>query len=413
MKKKQILTILLLLLCYNNYAQRSNKLIEKNIITDFGATPNDRTNDSKAFMAASDFINANGGNVRLVIPKGLYIIGEQIILKNKHYFAAGAKIINIENSNNVQIVGEKGTILRYDVGFYYGSFNPKTMKSTNKLWDCKPKNNTTSERATLGFAIQISNSQNVTIDNIVLDGNIYPETVNNMNNFQLTANIGKYNTTNNNFNRNKINFGGGYSNCGIQLMHYGIYIIKSGNVSVKNSTIKRFATDGIYVWNSHLDKNQKNILISNNIIRCNARTGIALTGGDNITIQNNIIDSTGRVMFFSTGTGIDIEAQGSINGVKVLVTNVQINLNNFTWNSAAEILTRFGNGSQNVTIANNTFNGLKRSLYLSSNKIKNSNFTISNNKFFGAKKIFIDDKLYSPANLNTIKNGQHRFQYNK
>lgn len=74
----------------DNYAQSCNATgasinsslqVVKNIKTDFGAMGDGITNDQQAFNNAANFINNNvvngiTGNVKLIIPGGIYLVGE-------------------------------------------------------------------------------------------------------------------------------------------------------------------------------------------------------------------------------------------------------------------------------------------------------------------------------------------------
>ncbi|KAA0991304.1 glycosyl hydrolase family 28-related protein [Dyadobacter aurulentus] len=365
-----------------------------NIQKDFGATPNDKTNDHAAFQAAADFINKRKGHCKLLIPKGTYIVGKQDLLKNNAYLYRGSDVLQILNCNNVKIAGEPGTILKYDVGFRFGSFNPADGLSTNITMDCTPKTKTSADRrADLGRCIVLVNSANIQIDNVVLDGNFYAETLNNMNSFKLKCIESK----NSAFMADKINIGGGYGDCNIQLAHYGIFVLKSGNVTISNSTTKRFGTDGIQIANSHELPAEKNIKIVNCVVDFNARTGIALTGGDKIDVINTSITNTGGCVYASTGTGVDIEAQRDDKKQEKLVTNVNFNNCKFKNNSSGEILAKFGLGSSDVTFENCNIHSSTRAVNVGR---KNVGYRFINNKIGGNKVILLDDQKVDASDRN-------------
>lgn len=384
------------------------QILEVNVITDFGAKPNDATNDTRAFNAAADFINERGGRVKLIIPKGQYIIGEQVHQKDNTYYYVGRNIIGLNGVDQVQIQGQNGAVLKFDVGFKFGSFDTRTGSSTNNSWDCSvKKRNVSGQRATLGSVIDLYDCSNVTVSNLVLDGNFYPNTLNNMNSFDVRGVTNK----NSRYQSNKINLGGAFGDCSIQLIHTGVRIVRSGNIEVRNVTSKRFGLDGIYIANEDNNPNQKNVVIQDCEIDYNARTGIAITGGNDIRIINNRIQNTGRLVFTATGTGIDIEAQGKSRSSVIKVKNLLIQGNHFFRNTSGEIINLYGNGSDQVQIVNNTFEDVTRALHL--NTSKNTNYTIENNTFNGRRRIFINNKQTSPTQLNSKKIKNIRSNKNK
>lgn len=326
------------------------KIITINIQRDFGAVPNDTINDNLAFEAASTFINARGGKVKLFVPKGVYLIGRQDSSQsNERYYLWGYNPFMIRNCTDIEISGEKGSILKYDLGLRHGSFDPRTGLSKNYSWDCRPGIPAVpSERAQLGHCFYLNTNQNVKISDLVLDGNFYPETLNNMNTYKVNGT----NTKIPHFMTNKINIGGSYGGCGWQLEHAGILILNSGNVTIRNVIIKRFGSDGILVTNNQTIPKFRNILIDNCRLDYNGRTGLVLAGGDQIVIRNTKITNTAQDFFSATANGVDIEGEGSALSPKTKITNVLFDRCEISNNANGEILTRYGIGSDNITFKN-------------------------------------------------------------
>ncbi|MCF0039097.1 right-handed parallel beta-helix repeat-containing protein [Dyadobacter fanqingshengii] len=380
----------------------SKAVINLNIQKDFGAVPNDTINDHAAFQAASEFINRRKGNCVLIIPTGTYIVGKQEKLKNRDYFYRGTDVIQILNATNVTIRGEAGSKLKYDVGLRFGTFDPADGSSTNITMDCTPKTKTTSsKRADLGRCIVIGSSRNVVIENLELDGNFFSETLNNMNSYNLKC-TGKKSAE---FDPKKINIGGGYGDCGIQLAHYGVFVSHSGDVVIRKVTAKRFGLDGIQVANSHTEPGQKNVKIIQCKLDFNARTGLALTGGDKMEITGTSLTNTGGCMYASTGTGVDIEAQIDAKRKEKLVTNVKFTNCKFANNSSGEILAKFGLGSSNITFEGCDIKSSTRAINLGR---KNTGYKFVNNRISGTKiillegqKIDIRDEVQSKSSRTT------------
>ncbi|WP_026630595.1 right-handed parallel beta-helix repeat-containing protein [Dyadobacter alkalitolerans] len=369
------------------HSSRANKsVIKLNIQKDFGAVPNDTINDQAAFEAASQFINSRKGNCELLIPTGTYIVGKQVKLKNRDYYYRGADVIQIINSKNVVVKGQPGSKLIYDTGFRFGSFNPEDGSSSDITLDCTPKTKTTSDkRADLGRCVVIASSSNVRIENLILDGNFYSENLNNMNTFKVKC-TDKQSTS---FDPTKINIGGGYGDCGIQLAHYGVFISHSGNIVVEKVTAKRFGLDGMQIANSHTAATQKNIKVIDCDLDFNARTGLALTGGDKIDIINTSLTNTGRCLYAATGTGVDIEAQIDAKRQEKLVTNVKFLKCKFSNNSSGEILAKFGLGSSNITFDGCNIRSSSRAINLGR---KNTGYRFVNNRISGTKVVLLEDQ---------------------
>ncbi|MCF0053978.1 right-handed parallel beta-helix repeat-containing protein [Dyadobacter sp. LJ53] len=364
----------------------SKAIIKLNIQKDFGAIPNDTINDHAAFQAASDFINRRKGNCELIIPTGTYIVGKQEKLKNRDYFYRGSDVIQIINATNVTIKGETGAKLKYDVGLRFGTFEPTDGSSTNITMDCTVKTKTTSnKRADLGRCIVVAGSRNVIVENLELDGNFYSETLNNMNTYNVKCTDKKSAA----FDPKKINIGGGYGDCGIQLAHYGVFISHSGDVVIRKVTAERFGLDGIQVANSHTEPAQKNVKIIQCNLDFNARTALALTGGDQIEITGTSLTNTGRCIYASTGTGVDIEAQLDAKRKEKLVTNVKFTNCKFSNNSSGEILAKFGLGSSNITFEGCDIKSSTRAINLGR---KNTGYKFVNNRISGTKIILLEGK---------------------
>lgn len=368
--------------------------IEKlNLVRDFGAIPNDTLSDHEAFEKAAKYINERKGNCELLIPSGQYIVGKQDKLKNSAYLYKGREVLMLVDCRNVKIIGEKGTKLKYDVGFYYGSFNPDTELSSNITWECKKQPYVISSmRADLGRCISIVRSSDISIENLELDGNFYKEALNNMNSFKVKSTPVQQGT----FQQNMINIGGGYGDCGIQLLHTGLSILDAGNIAVKNVTVRRFGLDGIYIANSHVNDEHKSVEIKKCEIDYNGRTGIAVTGGDKIKITGCNISNTGKAHFSATGTGIDIEAQYGANRERREVTNLLIDRSTISNNSSGEILARYGLGSSDVIISNCTIISSNRVFNLSE---KSKKYKFLNNKISGTKVVLYDG-------VNILKEGK-------
>ena len=102
MKKLTILIFLLLPVVGFN-----QNFIIKNIHS-FGAKGDGKTNDHDAFVKAANYFNNRGGNGKLIIPKGTYIVGKQEYYAGKNGKPAylGVDLLHFKNVNNLSVEGK-------------------------------------------------------------------------------------------------------------------------------------------------------------------------------------------------------------------------------------------------------------------------------------------------------------------
>jgi hypothetical protein len=247
-------------------------------IKSFGAKGDGKTNDHSAFEAAADFFNKRGGNGKLIISKGVYLVGRQIVTngQNGRFNWEGQDVLHFTNIKNFSVEGAVGTILRYAPNMKYGAFNPQTGKPrteggyfVNNMY-----------AASLGHCIFIDKSQNVTVQGLELNGN----------------NEGVF-------------LGGSYGDVGIQLPHYGIFIQNCKSVNITKMYVHHFGQDGICVANVKTDTPDK-IRFSDSRFEYNARQGFSWIGGNDMVAKNCKFNHTGRGKFASApGAGLDVEAE--------------------------------------------------------------------------------------------------------
>ncbi|MFV0605189.1 MAG: right-handed parallel beta-helix repeat-containing protein [Niabella sp.] len=271
---KNILFLLVTFISYNAFSQT----ITTRDIKSFGAKGDGRSNDHEAFERAANYFNQRGGNGKLVISKGIYLVGKQVITggRNSDFNWKGADVLHLTNVKNLTIQGSPGAVLRYSGTMKYGSFDPASGKArqgggyfVNPAWG-----------ASLGHCIFIDKSQNVVINGIELDGN-----------------------------SGKINLGGSYGDVGYQLPHYGIFIQNSKSVTVQSVNLHHFGLDGICVANVKTNT-PDNIKLLDSKFNYNARQGFSWIGGNGLLARNCQFNHTGKGKFSSApGAGLDIEAE--------------------------------------------------------------------------------------------------------
>ncbi len=188
-------------------------------IKSFGAKGDGKTNDQAAFKKAADFFNSRGGNGKLTISKGTYIVGSQVFTGGQLNKPAyhGEDVLHFNNIKNFSIEGAPGSILKYKNGLRIGAFSPGTGKEYehgNNLFV------NYAYAAIVGNCILLDNSSNIKISGITMDGN-----------------------------SNNINFGRFYGDVGRQMPHYGIFISNSRNIQIDKVYAHHFGLDGICVAN--------------------------------------------------------------------------------------------------------------------------------------------------------------------
>ncbi len=273
---KQIIFHAFLFLCFFPLLNAQTSVTKD--IKSFGAKGDGITNDQSAFEKAATFFNDRGGNGKLTISAGTYIIGNQIYTGNKpnSYAYTGKDVLHFTHVSNFSIEGTAKSILKYADNLRFGSFDPKTRKR----YDHSNGFYNTAYVAAIGYCIYFDNCTGVSINHLSLDGN-----------------------------SKAINLGGGYGDVGIQLPHYGIFIKDCHAVVINYVIAHHFACDGICISNIASTKND-GVQLLNSSFTFNARQGLSWIGGNDLTVNNCKFDHSGKGNFYSPpGAGVDVEAE--------------------------------------------------------------------------------------------------------
>jgi Right handed beta helix region len=302
-KKLRLITFIIFSFCFTTNAQYG-KILYKNLITDFGAKPNDTINDSDAFEQAANFINTNKKNITLLIPKGNYLIGK---IQKKYYNPEN--LFHLTDCSNIKIIGEKGAKINYINYLFFGTFDSLYKKSPSNKHFYNPSNTENNKfhktDATVylrlqNYGMDIGNCftfdfcENIEVKEIELYGN--------SKNFVL----------------------GGYWGLGnrpYERMHCGIFINCSKNITLNRCKISYFGTDGMIIA-SQLNADKENftngIKINNCVFTKSGRNNFSLIGGSNITVNNSEFSLAATEKIITNPcAGIDIEPELS------KVTNVK------------------------------------------------------------------------------------------
>ena len=269
------------------------------LVRDFGAKPDNRTDCYAAMVRATQVISQAGGGI-LNIPKGKYYIGKIKITggKNKNFITDigfyNCKLLTIRgNGSTIRV---NGHFLRTED---YNIFDVPTKYSYTETV----------------IPFFIVNCSNVLLEDMILDGGVRE------------------------MRKEKINEG----NCsGIVIDDYGKKEFISNNITIKNVTTNYFATDGITIR-----CRGTNIRVSHCKAKFNGRQGMSIVGGNNIVIEHSEFDSTGHTGFYgghAPGAGIDVECENP----ELPIKNVLIKNCSMRGSSGFQIVTTVA--SQNVHI---------------------------------------------------------------
>ena len=261
----------------------SQKLKTYDLVKDFKAVPDDKTDNYLAFVKAAETISKAGGG-RLNIPKGnYYIAAYKTALPNKLYKAGD---IIFRNCNNLTIIGNNAVI----------RVNGKFIRNADYQIPAVPffyaYNNTV-------CPFKIINCKNVLLKDITVYGEV---------------------------DKMKKQGSPAEGEC------YGIYIADdepaevSSKIVLQNITAHHFAADGFLI-----KSNGDDILIDKCYSYKNARQGLSIVKGKNIKVLNSSFDSTGVTGAYgwhAPGAGIDVENEfgaGKLNNVLIRNCNLRGN----------------------------------------------------------------------------------------
>lgn len=252
-------------------------------VKDFGAKGDGVTNDTKAFQAATEAINANKGG-KLLIPAGVYIVGEQVFAGEfgKGYAYKGFPVMDFKDAKDVVIVSENAT-LKTNPDMKYGSFHPVTGEPYYPELPFTDSD----YQAQIGTILSLQN-----IKNFKLSGFL-----------KLRGNI------------DEVEVGGLWGDLGRQLSAYGYRADNVKNVDVENLESSYHCLDGMmHSYRGFTETDESPVGFYKNVkSEYNGRQGFSWVGGSNLTVINGKFNNTGKVSFSSSpSAGLDIEAEAGI-----------------------------------------------------------------------------------------------------
>lgn len=266
------------LCCFACLCVQGQSYVTKSV-KEFGAQGNGKANDTEAFQKAATFFNNRGGQGKLIIPKGTYLVGRQVFSKGdrKKNAYAGANILHFKNCNNLLVEAAAGATVSYAPGLRLGAFEPGSGKayrhSTPNFLD-------QAFAAIIGYCVYLEKCSDVTVKNLRLYGN-----------------------------NKTIEFGGNFNDKGIQLQHYGVFIQNSKRINLYNVYAGYFGLDGISIANPS-SKESDGISLRNCTFEYNSRMGLSWVGGNGLVAVNCQFNHSGKSKYVSPpGAGLDLEAE--------------------------------------------------------------------------------------------------------
>lgn len=292
--------------CNANGAQINSQnpgFVIKNIKTDYGAKGNGVDNDHTAFVAAASFINTHQGNVKLLIPEGIYIVGKQMLhlnntATNEDPVYKGLVAMKLNGVDNVSIIGSVNSVIIYDTNLHFGTFNLYDGLSPSVLNLYNPSDTHVSINTgnydkkytgTIGNFIEMEDCANVEIKNLQIHGN----------------------------NKNYILGGNwGVGDRPIELENsYGIQITNCKSITLSQLKIHHFGTDNLSIGGGFTDNDitkpkTENFRIENVYCEYSGRNGFSWVGGSNICVINSSFNNAAKTTIKTKpGYGMDIEPE--------------------------------------------------------------------------------------------------------
>jgi hypothetical protein len=304
-----------------------------NIVTDFGAVPNDQVSDHQAFECANAFIVANycsmSNPVILEIPAGTYIVGAQTPSLN--YYLNGHHVLEFANCSNVTIRGlldisGNPPIIKFQDCMRFGAFEHRPgpnqgLRYLHPITGCcvydKPSfpgcitiRDPSTNYITEGCSVGPNSNCKCTILFGTWQTYKFGANVGNFLNLETCSNFTVENLEING-NVEMASIGGQFSsdNSGIQQLAYtGLNLANCHEIDISNVNVHHFGMDGIHILNHSL-QNAMNIRINNSQFNWNCRSGMSWVSGNGLQVFNSEFNYNGYGTWGGSATrnGVDIE----------------------------------------------------------------------------------------------------------
>jgi hypothetical protein len=271
----------LLVLLFLSLGSHCQLFLSKSI-KDFGAKGDGRTNDHEAFKNAAKFFSDRKGNGKLIIPKGIYVVGKQVKGANGAAWL-GEDVLSFKGCKNFAIEGKNASI-KLQASMRVGAFDPKNGQPHPTE---APQFTEYGYLAAPGNVILFTECEGISISSLRLEGN----------------------------NQNFIK-GGKFGDHGFQVPGDGIEIINSKDIVIDRVEADYFVRDGLQIINKTPQEwktASQNIKLKNCSFAFNGRQGFSWVGGVGLEAIKCKFNHTGRGGITSApAAGVDIEAEVGI-----------------------------------------------------------------------------------------------------
>jgi hypothetical protein len=250
----------------------------------YGAVGNGTTDDTDAFLAASQALTDASGGMLILTSGKTYRVGKQTHVSGQYpYYQYKNMIWTHDAYKRKVIIDGNNATLKLNDGLHFGSFD----KSTGVVYNPTLPFTDYDYNVGVGNIIQIRNCDDVEIKDVTIDGNI-----------------------------DGIELGGLWGDQGRQCIGSGIDLYTNAKVNISNVYTHHNALDGIIVgWEGVVTGGATTPHVLDNIrSEYNARQGLSWVGGTSLTVSNSKFNHTGKHRFCSPpGAGLDIEAEAAVN----------------------------------------------------------------------------------------------------
>lgn len=333
----------------------AQKIKKYDLVKDFKARPDDKTDNYAAFLKAAEVISRNGGGI-LNIPAGRYYIGSYRIIGGDKKNTV--EDIVFKNCRNLTIIGNNA-VIRVNGNFTRNRDTrikglPYEYAYTHTVCPFK-----------------LVNCRNTVLKDIVLNGEV-----------------------------DKMRKQEGV----VEGISYGVFIAdespadQSSDILLQNITAHHFAADGFLV-----KTNGSGITINKCRSYCNARQGLSIVKGSDIKVLNSSFDSTGYTGAYgwhAPGAGIDVENEFGPG----LLKNVLIRNCNLRGNKGFQVVTTVS--SENVSIDSCFISDCSRGYSDALNGVGmySLNSSITNSILFAGIQVDLSDQIYKGPLIQRISN---------
>jgi len=263
------------------------------VVRDFGAKGDGRSDDTGAFLRLAREVNRRDGGVQIVIPPATYRVGGQVPNGRNAdglvYRFDGLDVLALKGCRRPVQITAAGAVLRLPDGLRFGSFDGAGRRfdpPALPFYD-------SAQSGITGYLVSAVGCADVSISGLELDGN-----------------------------NTRYILGGAWGDKDRQCRSYGLFFSGCDRVQLDGVSAHHFGLDGIYIKTPglHAGDPQRPHILRDCRFEWNARQGLSWSGGIGLQAQRCSFAHTGYAVNVasgaelsnSPGAGVDIEAERSV-----------------------------------------------------------------------------------------------------